>query len=73
MTDLARVICNYPAHPETEDTLKSGLSVRDYFTAAALTGLLANPECSNDHRYLAVEAVGMAEAVIQELADRHLH
>lgn len=47
-----------------------GLSLRDYFAAAALTGVLANDWRSDDMKVLAEEAYEMAEAMLAERARR---
>jgi len=48
----------------------SGMDLRDYFAAAALTGLLANPSTIGPKRDLAAKACDLAEAVMEELSKR---
>lgn len=52
------------AHPSNMDRLM-------FLAAAALTGMLANPEQAGSHAEFAADAVDHAEAVLQELAARY--
>lgn len=44
-----------------------GISMREYFAAAALNGILANTHCSTEPKYFAKKAVEAADALINEL------
>lgn len=56
-------ILAFPTHPESY----SGMTLRDYFAAAALQGLLAaNPGPSATSEFLAADAYGIAEAMLEE-------
>ncbi len=59
-----------PAFPVTESCVYNGLTIREYFAAAALQGLLAFPgagerQCPPDNA--ARDAVEMADALIAAL------
>jgi len=47
--------------------IDTGMSIRDYFAAAALNGMLANTHCSTEPKYFAKKAVEAADALINEL------
>lgn len=52
----------FPVVPPSESVFFSGMSLRDYFAAAAMQGLLANASEVNDE--LAAEAFMAADAMI---------
>ena len=53
----------FPGHPHGNN----GMSLRDYFAAAALQGLLAaNPGPTVTSEFLAAEAYGIAESMLEE-------
>jgi hypothetical protein len=55
-----------PAFP-TERNLTQGMTLRDYFAAVALQGLLAaNPGPSVTSEFLAADAYGIADAMLEE-------
>ena len=57
------------AHAAFPTALSTGLTKREYFAAAALKGLCANPEYTAlEERDLADEAVTIAAALLQALA-----
>lgn len=45
--------------------MHEGLSLRDYFAAKALQGLLANPEWNLNHHSASQEAYGHADAMLK--------
>lgn len=59
-----------PAHPVTagHEVYATGLSVRDYFAAAALTGLLASGPLPRTHDEIAADAHKYADAMLAERA-----
>ena len=50
-----------------EDTY-FGMSLRDYFAAAALTGMLSDPECNPTPEECALRAYKMATAMLAQRA-----
>jgi hypothetical protein len=57
-----------PAFPHAHEDyeFQHGMSLRDYFAAAALQGLLANPEASATGSKLAAYAYRNADAMLSE-------
>jgi hypothetical protein len=51
-------------------TYNDGLSKREYFAASALRGLLSNPSVNKLTSNAVVEAVSIADALIEQLAKR---
>jgi len=47
--------------------IDTGMSIRDYFAAAALNGMLSHPHRGTDPKYVAISAVQYADALINEL------
>jgi hypothetical protein len=64
----------FPQHPDMPSILgcipsesDAGMSLRDYFAAAAMQGLLAaNPKSTVTSEFLAAEAYGIAESMLEE-------
>jgi hypothetical protein len=63
----------FPQHgwsidPETIERMskKQGITIRDYFAAAALTGILANPDSSSSADALCHYAFVYADAMLAE-------
>lgn len=59
---------NPPAFPtwKRQDDMAEGMTMRDYFAAAALSGMYANPDHShNTHFVGAIEAYAMADAMMK--------
>lgn len=57
-----------PAFPTwiESDSMAHGMTLRDYFAAAALSGMYANPDHSyNTHFVGAIEAYAMADAMLK--------
>lgn len=57
-----------PANPTMENVVHyrdMGLTVRDYFAAAALQGSIANPESSGDWNDFAADAYRYADAMLE--------
>jgi hypothetical protein len=59
---------NPSAFPIPDGSLGDGMSLRDYFAAAALTGLLANPEFEDTAHDTAKIAYQQADAMLLERA-----
>ena len=56
-----------PAFPTwvNDDAMQGGMSLRDYFAAAAMQGIYANPQHSfNNHYHDAREAYALADAMM---------
>lgn len=58
---------NQSAFPSTRDTQTWGLTKRELFAAMALQGMLANPNLSWATKDLALDAVVIAEHLIDRL------
>jgi hypothetical protein len=54
----------FPAYVETEDTKWDGMSIRDYFAAAALTGILSTCKGEASATLVASGAYGFADAML---------
>jgi hypothetical protein len=55
--------------PATPGLFGKGLTKREQLAAMAMQGLLADPQCSPDRAAVARFAVGMADALLLELAN----
>ena len=59
---------SHPAFPHTREQIErgeEGMSLRDYFAAAALSGELSNFTKSDYHEQLAVSCYAMADAMLK--------
>ena len=59
----------FPCHPEiipSKDGEYAGVTLRDYFAAAALTGIIAKGEDEMYPMYRASEAYALADAMLKE-------
>jgi len=61
-----------PAFPQDDDATGSeGMSLRDYFAAKAMQGILAHPECdytpmtASAQKQAAADAYGLADAMLK--------
>ena len=57
-----------PAEHEQGQVTQDGMSLRDYFAAKALQGLLACPELTGSEQGFAERAYGYADAMLAERA-----
>jgi hypothetical protein len=57
------LVTSYDGEGNSEDTIKGGLTKREYFAGLALQGILANNKTLNG----AIEAVEYADELIKEL------
>lgn len=55
-----------PANEIDMQRLSGGMSLRDYFAAKALSGMLSNPELCGAPEDAATAAYAMADALLQE-------
>lgn len=63
----------FPLHNHGTQSLGlhfTGMTLRDYFAAAALQGILANPNAGNDDLVQAADAYIMADAMLKARDDR---
>jgi len=62
----------FPTHDQEKGTdprnqiLTGGMTLRDYFSAAALTGMLSNVETVDDVPYISICAYRIADAMLKE-------
>lgn len=60
-----------PAFPITSgDLFASGMTLRDYFAAAALQGMLADKSKGYPHNEYASDAYAFADAMLEERIDK---
>ena len=52
--------------PGARDELQTGMSLRDYFAAAALQGIVSNPDNSGSFDNIAKEAYRFADTMIEK-------
>lgn len=57
-----------PAFPVSETATHCGISMRDYFAAKALLGLISNPQYAGDMRLISARAYEHADAMLSERA-----
>jgi hypothetical protein len=55
---------NPETFPLTTDYFRGGMSLRDYFAAAAITGFIANPQNSGHVNFVAKVAYEVADAML---------
>jgi hypothetical protein len=58
-------IRNPEAFPLTNDYFRGGMSLRDYFASAVITGLIANPKNSGEADIVAEVAYMVADAMLK--------
>lgn len=65
MKDDQNLIPAFPTWKRSED-MAEGMTLRDYFAAAALTGLLADPERNGTSKQFALDAFALADAMMKQ-------
>lgn len=63
---FSETLLSVSGNTKSEQVIAKGMSLRDYFAAAALTGNLANDMAYITHTAHAVDAYAIADAMLEE-------